>query len=128
MVNKKFYQKEFPDKYYYKIGEVAEITKTEPYILRYWESEFPSLNPSKNSSGQRIYKKKDIETILRIKHLLYVEGFTIAGAKKKLIEEESSLSQLPEDEESSPESKLKKVRKELKSILTILEKNDKKFE
>jgi DNA-binding transcriptional MerR regulator len=128
MFNKKFYQKDIPDKFYYKIGEVAEITKTEPYILRYWESEFSSLNPAKNSSGQRIYKKKDIETILRIKHLLYVEGFTIAGAKKKLLEEESSLSRLPEDEASSPESKLKKVKEELKSILTILEKDDKKFE
>ena len=73
-----------PDKLFFKIGEVCEITDTQPYVLRYWESEFPALAPAKNSSGQRIYRRRDIETVLRIKQLLYEEGYTIAGAKKKL--------------------------------------------
>ena len=73
-----------PNKLFFKIGEVCEITDTQPYVLRYWESEFPALAPAKNSSGQRIYRRRDIETILRIKQLLYEEGFTIAGAKKRL--------------------------------------------
>src|SRR5262249_58818952 len=77
-------QKTIPNKLFFKIGEVCEITDTQPYVLRYWESEFPSLAPAKNSSGQRIYRRRDIETVLRIKQLLYEEGFTIAGAKKKL--------------------------------------------
>ena len=73
-----------PNKLFFRIGEVCELTDTQPYVLRYWESEFPSLAPAKNNSGQRIYRRRDIETILRIKTLLYEEGFTIAGAKKKL--------------------------------------------
>ena len=76
--------KKIPNKLFFKIGEVCEITDTQPYVLRYWESEFPALAPAKNSSGQRIYRRRDIETVLRIKQLLYEEGFTIAGAKKKL--------------------------------------------
>src|SRR5688572_21197063 len=77
-------KKEIPNKLFFKIGEVCEITDTQPYVLRYWESEFPALAPAKNGSGQRIYRRRDIETVLRIKELLYQEGFTIAGAKKKL--------------------------------------------
>ena len=77
-------QKEIPSKLFFKIGEVCELTDTQPYVLRYWESEFQALAPAKNNSGQRIYRRRDIETILRIKTLLYEEGFTIAGAKKKL--------------------------------------------
>src|SRR5436190_21379379 len=77
-------EKKIPNKLFFKIGEVCEITDTQPYVLRYWESEFPALAPAKNSSGQRIYRRRDIETVLRIKQLLYEEGFTIAGAKKRL--------------------------------------------
>jgi DNA-binding transcriptional MerR regulator len=77
-------EKQIPNKLFFKIGEVCEITDTQPYVLRYWESEFAALAPAKNSSGQRIYRRKDIETVLRIKQLLYEEGFTIAGAKKRL--------------------------------------------
>ena len=75
---------DIPNKLFFRIGEVCELTDTQPYVLRYWESEFPSLAPAKNNSGQRIYRRRDIETIFRIKTLLYEEGFTIAGAKKKL--------------------------------------------
>src|SRR5689334_23793688 len=84
-----------PNKLFFKIGEVCEITDTQPYVLRYWESEFPALAPAKNSSGQRIYRRKDIETVLRIKQLLYEEGFTIAGAKKRLETELAGRTETP---------------------------------
>lgn len=71
-------------KIFHKIGEVCEITKTEPYVLRYWESEFPFLAPEKNRAGQRIYTDEDIQTVLAIKRLLYEEGYTTAGARRKL--------------------------------------------
>src|SRR5437867_200944 len=69
---------------YYKIGEVCEMTGTQPYVLRFWESEFPTLAPEKNRSGQRIYRKRDIDLIQRIKTLLYEKEYTIAGARKVL--------------------------------------------
>ncbi len=75
---------EIPEKIYYSIGEVKEITGLETHVLRYWETEFPSLRPKKNSRGQRTYQKKDIDLVLMIKDLLYNRKFTIAGAKKAL--------------------------------------------
>src|ERR1700752_413028 len=87
--------KKIPNKLFFKIGEVCEITDTQPYVLRYWESEFPALAPAKNSSGQRIYRRRDIETVLRIKQLLYEEGFTIAGAKKRLEVELTGRTETP---------------------------------
>jgi DNA-binding transcriptional MerR regulator len=74
----------FPDKLFYKIGEVSRLTGIPAYILRYWETEFEALHPQKSRSGQRLYRKKDVETILQIKQLLYREGFTIAGARTKV--------------------------------------------
>ncbi len=76
-------------KLYYKIGNVCEMTGTQPYILRFWESEFPQLAPQKSRSGQRLYRGRDIETVQRIKQLLYEEGYTIAGARRRLEQEES---------------------------------------
>jgi DNA-binding transcriptional MerR regulator len=75
-----------PDKTYYRIGEVARIAQLKPYVLRFWETEFNVIAPSKSRSKQRMYRKKDIETILRIKQLLYHQGFTIKGARRKLLE------------------------------------------
>ena len=72
------------EKKLYKIGEVCRIADVQPYVLRYWETEFPSLAPNKSGGGQRLYTRREIDIILRIKQLLYSEGFTIAGAKKKL--------------------------------------------
>lgn len=72
------------EKKLYKIGEVCKVADVQPYVLRYWETEFPSLAPNKSGGGQRLYTKGEIDIILRIKQLLYSEGFTIAGAKKKL--------------------------------------------
>ena len=79
-----------PQKVYYKIGEVCEITDTQPYVLRFWESEFPQLAPRKNRSGQRVYERGDIDIVVRIKKLLYEEEYTIAGARRKLEEEGGS--------------------------------------
>ena len=72
------------EKLFYKIGEVSQITGLEPYVLRYWESEFPLLKPRKNKGGQRAYLQKDIDLVLKIKQMLYQEGYTIHGAKMKL--------------------------------------------
>jgi DNA-binding transcriptional MerR regulator len=139
-------EKQIPNKLFFKIGEVCEITDTQPYVLRYWESEFQALAPAKNSSGQRIYRRKDIETVLRIKQLLYEEGFTIAGAKKRLEQELSgrgttpqAMASLPDTEVANVEpdepsdervDELKKVllevRNELRGMLTLLEKGGRK--
>ena len=73
-----------PSKLFYRIGELSRITGLEPYVLRYWETEFPHLRPEKRKSGQRLYTKKDLGNIIQVKELLYQQGFTIAGAKKKL--------------------------------------------
>ena len=73
----------FPDKLFYKIGEVSKIVGVEPYVLRYWETEFSFLKPRKNKSGQRVYIKKDVETLLAIKRLLYQERYTIEGVRKR---------------------------------------------
>jgi DNA-binding transcriptional MerR regulator len=77
-----------PEKIYFKIGEVCDIVGVQAHVLRYWETEFPMLSPQKNRSGQRSYRRKDVETALRIKELLYDEMFTIAGARKKLQSEQ----------------------------------------
>jgi DNA-binding transcriptional MerR regulator len=128
-------QKAIPNKLFFKIGEVCEITDTQPYVLRYWESEFPSLAPAKNSSGQRIYRRRDIETVLRIKQLLYEEGFTIAGAKKRLEAEMSGRADSPAPVTPQPtgdtppgrddksRQALLEVRAQLREILTLLDRN-----
>ena len=120
-----------PNKLFFKIGEVCEITDTQPYVLRYWESEFPALAPAKNSSGQRIYRRRDIETVLRIKQLLYEEGFTIAGAKKRLESEMAGRVETPQPlkepngDKDRNRKALKQVRDQLREILTLLEPDDK---
>ncbi|MGH9940883.1 MAG: MerR family transcriptional regulator [Pyrinomonadaceae bacterium] len=83
-----------PEKLFFKIGEVCEITDVQAHVLRYWESEFPMLAPQKNRAGQRTYRKRDVEMVLRIKELLYEDQYTIAGAKKKLVSELRGASKL----------------------------------
>jgi len=73
-----------PSKLYFRIGEVAELVGVEPHVLRYWEREFRTIRPSKSAKGQRVYSRRDVENLMRVRELLYKEGFTIAGAKKKL--------------------------------------------
>lgn len=76
-----------PDKLYFKIGEVADLVGLKPYVLRYWETEFREIGPVKSRTNQRLYKRRDVEMIFKIKELLYQERFTINGAKKRLKEE-----------------------------------------
>ena len=122
--------KKIPNKLFFKIGEVCELTDTQPYVLRYWESEFPMLAPAKNSSGQRIYRRRDIEIVLRIKQLLYEEGLTIAGAKKRIESELSGRGPTPQPTPAAPgpdarlEGALREVRKGLREILTVLSRSD----
>jgi DNA-binding transcriptional MerR regulator len=76
-----------PEKLFFRIDEVCELIRVQPHVLRYWETEFPMLAPQKNRAGQRVYRRKDVEMVMRIRDLLYEEKFTIAGAKKKLMDE-----------------------------------------
>ena len=78
---------ENPEKGVYRIGEVSRLTATKPFVLRYWETEFPMLQPVKSPKGHRLYRREDIQTVLEIKRLLYDEGFTIAGARRHLLEQ-----------------------------------------
>jgi DNA-binding transcriptional MerR regulator len=124
-------EKKIPSKLFFKIGEVCELTETQPYVLRYWESEFPALAPAKNNSGQRIYRRRDIETILRIKTLLYEEGFTIAGAKKKLElemkEQAKGTSATPAPQTPSGDDgfkdEVKEIKAELHGLLDMLDRD-----
>jgi len=74
-----------PSKLYFRIGEVADIVGVEPHVLRYWEREFRSIRPTKSARGQRVYSRRDVENLLRVRELLYTQGFTIAGARKQLV-------------------------------------------
>jgi DNA-binding transcriptional MerR regulator len=116
-----------PDKEEFKIGEVCEIAGVKPFVLRYWETEFPELSPSKGAGGQRTYTKADVQLILRIKQLLYEERFTVAGAKKRLSEEVAGEAPKPAkldtkagDQVESLRRALKQTRRELEAILALL--------
>jgi|SRR5579885_2977749 len=119
-----------PDKLYFPIREAARIIGVEPYVLRFWEKEFPMLRPQKGGSGHRRYRKKDIETALEIKRLLYQQCFTIAGARNQLkksivapaperVTKPSKQTGLPFSD--SPRTALGRIRRELDEILTILD-------
>ncbi len=107
---------EIPDKLYFKIGEAAEIAGVETHTLRFWETEFPGLAPKKTESGHRLYRRKDVETVVRIKELLHVKGFTIEGARKRM-----SSRGVDPDALDTPEETLQKVRSGLEDILAILD-------
>ncbi len=111
-----------PDKIYFKIGEVSEIVGVEPYVLRYWETEFDLLKPSKAPSRHRLYKKRDVELLLDIKRLLYSEGFTIEGARKKLKEnkkDEKNQLKLPLSD-LKYKNALMKIKRDLLSLRKLL--------
>ncbi|MGA2369762.1 MAG: MerR family transcriptional regulator [Candidatus Korobacteraceae bacterium] len=111
-----------PDKLYFRIGEVSRLCRLPAYVLRFWETEFPQLKPVKSSTGQRMYRQRDVENVLRIKKLLYDEGYTIAGARQQLKDESKTTRQqsgLPFPKQNSAD-KLKKVRQGLQEILGIL--------
>lgn len=105
--------KTIPDRLFYRIGEVSDLADIEPYVLRYWESEFPFLKPRKNKAGQRVYARKDLELVIQIKNLLYKEKYTIAGVRKKFTEKSAQKNSV------SIET-VKNIRKRLKDILKIL--------
>src|ERR1700745_1780764 len=108
------------DEKLYKIGEVCRMADGQPYVLRYWETEFAALAPNKSGGGQRLYTQREIDIILRIKQLLYSEGFTIAGAKKKLEMELSEPAPAPVVTTSPSSSNAKKVLLEVKRELTAI--------
>ena len=103
----------------YKIGEVCKLADLQPYVLRYWETEFPQLAPGKSGGGQRLYNRREVDIILRIKELLYREGFTIAGAKKKL-ETEMAEPVVVAEAAPRPVADLAHVKSELRAILKML--------
>jgi DNA-binding transcriptional MerR regulator len=112
----------------YRIGEVSRLTETKAFVLRYWETEFPMLQPVKSASGQRMYRRQDVDTVLRIKRLLYDEGFTIAGARRHLRDAGSSASEeqaVTEHMGAAPAMIGRKVlldlRDALRGFLTLLE-------
>ena len=111
-----------PDKIYFKIGEVSEIVGVEAYVLRYWETEFELLKPSKAPSRHRLYKKKDVQLLLDIKRLLYSEGFTIEGARKRLKEsrkEEKDQLKLPLADQKYKNA-LVKLKRDIQSLRKLL--------
>ncbi len=128
---------EIPDKLYFRIGEVARLAGIKPYVLRFWETEFPSLGPKKSGTGHRLYRRKDVQLVFDIKHLLYEKKYTIKGARKYL-ESRGKVDAPPPAEKASkrktaakpaklqaglfdvPPSALTEIRDELKSILKIL--------
>src|SRR5438309_11084220 len=110
-----------PEKLYFRIGEVADLCHLPAYVLRFWESEFPQLKPVKSSTGQRMYRKRDVENVLRIKQLLYDQGFTISGARQHLraeIKTDKTQAAIPFPSRSAPE--IQHIRQGLREILNLL--------
>jgi DNA-binding transcriptional MerR regulator len=123
---------EIPDKLYFRIGEVAKLAGIKPYVLRFWESEFPGLGPKKSGTGHRLYRRKDVELVLEIKRLLYDRRYTIEGARKVLQtkpKREAARTPMPQKQvelfSSASFSFHKELRKELGEILALLESHEK---
>ncbi len=110
-------------KLFYKIGEVCEICAIEPHVLRYWEGEFPTLSPSKNRAGQRIYRQKDLEMVETIHRLLHEEGYTIAGARRKLAQAGSGdgLPLFTDPSRVARRRALAEIRSDLEEIIRLLD-------
>lgn len=123
---------EIPDRLFFRIGDVSQLTGIEAYVLRFWEGEFPKLSPKKTSSGQRQYRRKDVETVLEIKRLLYDEGYTIAGARKAMRSSSRKKKNAAGSREQSPlpfavkpdadAPDLSGIKEELRAILALLNK------
>jgi DNA-binding transcriptional MerR regulator len=116
---------EIPDKLYFRIGEVSRLCDLPAYVLRFWESEFPQLKPHKGGTGQRLYRRRDVEAVLHIKSLLYDEGYTISGARQVIkSEQRQKAPQLALDiEETGPAGstkQLRKLQKEMRELLAVL--------
>lgn len=113
-----------PPQSFYRIGEVARVANVEPYVLRFWETEFPMLRPTKSQTGQRLYRRSDVEIVLQIRTLLYEQGFTIAGARKHIREEmNASKTTPPLPLDTAPQqATLHAIHKELRDLLDLLNK------
>jgi DNA-binding transcriptional MerR regulator len=113
---------EIPDKLFFRIGEVSGLLGLEPYVLRYWETEFPSLAPKKSGTGHRLYRRKDVELLLKIKHLLYERRFTIDGARQYLHDEsrQSHQKEIKQEQQQLFLDPLPEIRKQLAEILKLL--------
>ncbi|MCC6857753.1 MAG: MerR family transcriptional regulator [Bryobacterales bacterium] len=109
-----------PDKLYFRIGEVSSLVGVEPYVLRYWESEFSGLSPKRSGSRQRLYRRKDVELLLAIKHLLYDRRFTIEGARQFLKQRSREAERPLRQANLFAEDPLPQIRRELSEILEIL--------
>ncbi len=112
-----------PDKLYFRIGEVSELAALPAYVLRFWETEFPQFKPTKSSTGQRMYRRRDVENILLLKKLLYEEGYTIAGARERLKQDQKpkkAQAALFTAPAPTNQGELKRMRHELQEILHIL--------
>ncbi|HEX7960737.1 MAG TPA: MerR family transcriptional regulator [Terriglobales bacterium] len=112
-----------PGKLYFRIGEVSELCKLPAYVLRFWESEFPQLRPGKSSTGQRLYRRKDVENVVKIRRLLYEEGYTISGARQ-ILKSESKTGRpqpsLPFNLSPHSGENLRDIRNELQAVLGML--------
>jgi DNA-binding transcriptional MerR regulator len=127
---------EIPDKLYFRIGDVAKLAGIKPYVLRFWETEFPALGPKKSGTGHRLYRRKDVELVLEIKALLYEQRFTIEGARKHLetrgklhpvdvagaakAKGSARKSKVQKNLFDDPDEAINTVRKELQDILNLL--------
>lgn len=109
-----------PSKPYFRIGEVAALVGVEPHVLRYWEREFRTIRPTKSTKGQRVYSRRDVETLMRVRELLYEEGFTIAGARKQLSGPEPSSGAAAADVHARLRALLLTMRGEIESFLDEL--------
>lgn len=115
-----------PEKLYFRIGEVSRLTHTKAYVLRYWETEFPTLRPGKSSTGHRLYRRRDVEMVIEIRRLLYGQGFTIEGARKLLAgqstpgRDKTSQKSLFAGGAAGDGPHLRQIRRELQGILAIL--------
>lgn len=124
---------EIPDKLYFRIGEVSKLAGIKPYVLRFWETEFPGLGPKKSGTGHRLYRRKDVELVLEIKRLLYEKRYTIEGARKAL--DGRGKAESPKVAADGPAKKVKRaqadlfsgvspvlddIRKELRDLLKLL--------
>lgn len=110
-----------PDKLYFRIGEVSKLLGVEPYVLRFWETEFPALSPKKSDTGHRLFRRKDVELLLDIKHLLYEKRFTIEGARQWLQASKAGRPPEPVVQQSLfIDEPMAQIRKELEEVLSIL--------
>lgn len=112
---------EIPDKLYFRIGEVSKLLDVEPYVVRFWETEFPGLSPKKSDTGQRLFRRKDVDLLLKIKHLLYDKKFTIEGARQALVSrpKEKVVAVIEQRNLFGPDP-LPAIKEELRSLLELL--------